>query len=475
MDRNSLKNIFAIHGGGSIGLGLMADIVANSSKHYEIIATSNNLFRRDLINSSKKYWLQHGADDYAPVTCVKQVKMISRNTQDIIRLYQEANLLALCVTPNVFTMIAKDTARGLLARYKSEALPLKILILMNITKSDQFVYQHVLRNLLEITQDNLLTLKILSNLEFVPTVIDRIVTPISFEKIKNGLLKQLYQIPKQQLISHHLIDKEKNIESNIHSILTDRNKLRRAINIFNLKFNLFNAERNYSMYVPPSFKKEALDFPAIKVTNHISQVETLKNKFINGPHAILAWLGALFGCKTIAESISKPFIYKYIKNVMKYEIRPVLKVECPDFSDKEIEEFETNFFSRCQASVNDSVKRVGRDPLRKLQVDGNIRGTIELSKKHNLHTSTNGLEKGIAFGILYALAGVDPLNPECKKITHIYRKYHSYAAILCYRKNANKSYSTIRLHEDKAFINSIIYKIFYFRDAIKNKTLSKNI
>jgi mannitol-1-phosphate/altronate dehydrogenase len=46
----------------------------------------------------------------------------------------------------------------------------------------------------------------------------------------------------------------------------------------------------------------------MKKAQHLTQIEAVKHKFINGPHAILAWLGMLLGYKTIAECAQNPML-----------------------------------------------------------------------------------------------------------------------------------------------------------------------
>lgn len=475
MNEFSRKKIFGIHGGGCIGLGLMADIVAKSPENFQILATSNKGFFSQLINSSEKFWLQHGNTLNADTTCVSGIQIISRNKPDIIRLYQQAHIVALCVTPIVFKNIVDDMAYGLIARYECNNESLKILVLMNITKCDEFVRQYVFEALISITQNKYKAFEILSKITFVPTVVDRIVTPITIDKVKKQIHSQLLRIPEKTYIENNLIDKNKPFEKNISQLMHHTEKLIKVVRAFNIKYHLYNAEKHFFMYVPNTFS-EAAFFPHMTTKHNLSQMEQLKNKYINAPHAILAWAGALNGCKTIAEAIAKPSIHQFIKNVMTQEIRPILQSECPNISHQELTYVENKFFERCAASVDDPVTRVGRDPLRKLDVDGNIRGSIELVKKHKLPISTQNLEKGIALGILYALDGIDPENLECRKIMDIYKKFHSYAAILCHCKNFHiRNYTNLRANADKKFINSIIDKIYHLRFARKNKSFSKAI
>ncbi len=397
LQRNQRK-IMGIHGGGNIGLGLMADIVAKSQRGYHMLATSNNQFTSKLVNSVNKLWLQHGPSEHDDVTCVNDVTMISRERQDIIRLYTEACIVAVCVTPSVIPTIAKDIAQGLIQRYKRDGSGLKILVLMNIPNCAELVREKITNELLLLTTDKAYADKILSGIQFVSTVIDRIVTAIAEDKIKHQLKRQLSKVDPNALAFHLN-------ENNIDTILSTPEKLIKAVSIFNLQFNLFNAEKKFTMHVSNHFL-EAYRFPSIKMTKDLTMIEAVKNKYINGPHAILAWAGALLGYKTIAEAIQHPTLFAFIKDMMENEIGPILCAEYPELSKEDLDKLEANFLERCKASVDDPVTRVGRDPKRK---DGRIRGTIELAQKHNLNITTTRLEQGLVAGKLYVK--FNPGNP----------------------------------------------------------------
>lgn len=352
----SEKRIFGIHGGGCIGLGLMADIAYQSPFGYNILATSNNVTLRQCINSQHQLWLKHGDSEEA--THIDRIEMISRERHDIIRLYYESCLLALCVTPTVMPLIANDIAYALIHRYRLDGSGLKILVLMNMPDCAKFVREHIKHAMLDYLNDPDITEQILSINTFIPTVIDRIITPLPNDKIK-------------QQFNHQL------------------------------KFYPFNAEKIFSMYVPDTFTEAHL-FPLMKTTKDLHVIEAIKNKYINGPHAILAWKGALSGFTTIAEAIKCPALFSFIKNMMEKEIAPILLAEYPHLSATELNSFGHAFFKRCQASTDDPVVRVGRDPMRKLARHGRIRGTLELARKHRLNISTSRLEQGMAAGFLYA-------------------------------------------------------------------------
>src|SRR3982751_6577310 len=79
------NKIFGIHGGGNIGLGLMAEIVSKSHVSYHMIATSNDTFLVNMINSTNRYFLHHKSNELkSSTTLIQNVKMISRKSHDII-------------------------------------------------------------------------------------------------------------------------------------------------------------------------------------------------------------------------------------------------------------------------------------------------------------------------------------------------------------------------------------------------------
>src|SRR3990167_1595664 len=266
--------IFGIHGGGNIGLGLMADIIGKSGTDYQIVATSNDEFFNRLINSGHQLWLHHNAGNETKTTSIKNVTMISRNTQDIKNLYCHANLLAICLTPDAFNQSAKDIALGIIERYKNNPNKINILVLMNIPKCDQYVKQKIVEELKLLGTSPDLLEKIMTCVKFIPTVVDRIVTKIPAEKVKLEL--------KNQLIDQIKIEKGTNetaLTEQVDTILTQPDLLADAIKKYNLHFNLYNAESNFSLAAPKDFT-EGKYFPAINLVDNLEELVAVKNKFI---------------------------------------------------------------------------------------------------------------------------------------------------------------------------------------------------
>lgn len=436
--------LFAIHGGGNIGLGCMADIISKSPYPYRIIATSRDEFRTNLINLHNCFWLEENANNPQNLTCVKNITMVKPTSANISNLYLNADLLAICLTEKALQNSAIDIAQGLLSRYKTRPSELKILILMNKPKCAQFVRTEIYKALLGITYRKTLVDKILESIIFIPTVVDRIVT----KNDKKTILMHL----QQQLIAKNISISVENYYSTNHKILLD------IISKHQLKFVLYKAENAFSLFVPQQFS-ESIQFPGMKKVNQIETFAEIKNKFVNGPHAMLAWMGGLLGCKTIAEAINTPSMNWYIHTLMEQEIAPILKAEYPEIKSTLLSNLKTNFIKRCKMSKHDPIIRVGRDPLRKLKSGGRVRGLIELKQKHNLSIATPELEYGMAAGILYAIKKVDPTNEECRTIREIYKR-GSYKGILCFKgRYGTETYHGLDDKKDQQLINKILKRI----------------
>lgn len=429
------KAIFAIHGGGNIGLGLMADIVSRSHK-YRIVATSSNQFTNNIINSSEQFWLQHQSPHGSNASQINGINMLnSKDSQNIIKLYNNADMGAICLTEEAVTKTAPAIAQGLIARFRSNQNVLKILVLMNKHNCDKFVKNEVIKAMRLQVENSEDIEKILSKVQFIPTVADRIISKISDHQIMDQIQVKLRKSNVRNLTPRDLAELRKQ---------------------FNFKFYLFNAEKNFSLYVPDSLR-EARYFPGATTVHNLNLFMTVKNKYINGPHAILAWLGGLMNYTTIAQAIKDPLLHAFITDMMEKEIAPVLMTEFAELTESDLTYLRNSFIARCEQNSTDTIKRVGRDPLRKLNARGCIRGVLELKQKNNLKIATPRLEKGIAAGLLYAITKIDPNNNECQKILEIYRAKNSFSSILCFKGHYDGgTYIGLDPIKDKQLISNVV-------------------
>lgn len=438
--------MFAIHGGGNIGLGLMADIVSRSDQYYKIIATSSNALQNSIINLKNKLWFYEGNDKH--LKCIENISMLdARKSKNITYLYQNADILALALTEAGFINSISTITEALILRAKSTSKPLQILILMNKAKAHDFVLNKINSELKKRISSEKDLDKILSLYEFIPTVVDRIATKINRETV----LKSIQDFIINKTMIFKLNDKNSTME-NIKS-----GNLTRYPELSELKLPLFQVEQNYNMYVPESFQ-ESSHFPGIAIVKDIDVFMEIKNKFINGPHAILAWVGALMNFSTVSSAVENPILKRYIINLMERELYPILLEIYPTISRRQLDHLKKAFIKRCQVNESDTVKRVGRDPLRKLNKDSCVRGILTLKNRYKLKHATPHIELGIAAGILYASSHFDDRNLDCRKICELQETYKSYDGILTYNGPCSTG-TFLGLHEKND------------RETIKNITL----
>jgi mannitol-1-phosphate/altronate dehydrogenase len=190
---------------------------------------------------------------------------------------------------------------------------------MNKTNCAEFGYEAVHKAMLHLTNEDLEYVeKVLASVEFVSTVIDRIVTMLPNEEIRKQITDDLVEL---ELLKETEISDHESHEEKIDSILNSPGELEKLVCESGLKINLFKAEKKFSFYISNDFK-EHIYFPLIKTTNNLKLLEDIKNKCINGTHAILAWMGFLDGASTIAEAMEKPHLEKFINELLEEEIKP---------------------------------------------------------------------------------------------------------------------------------------------------------
>ncbi len=455
-----------IHGGGNIGLGLMADIINRSKEPYQIIATSNDEFFNLLINANHQFRLQHdGSADDGDDTLIQNVTMIPRDHSDIVKLYTDATeLLAICLTREAFHECVEYIARGIVARYEHNNTKLTILVLMNLPRCDEYVKRTIHEQMQLLIQDPEKLEKILESMVFIPTVSDRIVSKIPADSVRDELKHQL-----ATCIAPLFADKASELPAAIEGIMLSPTHLSEYIKRYSLSCKLFNAEVPFRLYAPQRFLEAFSHFCAIDGVDDLEQHADIKDKYINGPHAILAWLGAILGCQTIAEAMNYPGMGHYIQCLMDKEIAPMLKVIYPTLTTATLISIQKMFLDRCLISTNDPVIRVGRDPLRKLGCDGRILGLRFQNSATTMPTPL--LERGVAAGVLYALKDKDSSNPDCQLMKEIYTSNASYTDVLCYQGETRSGiHKGLDLNTDNDLLSRVLLKI----ESLEKETASLN-
>lgn len=232
---------------------------------------------------------------------------------------------------------------------------------------------------------------------------------------------------------------------------------------------MFTAEQDMPIYASnesPLLKK----LRQVVVIDDIRVMQEIKNKLSNGTHAIIAWYSYLLGYDTIGQGMGDARVEKLANEIMINEIRPSLLAEHKELKGY-INSFTSNFIKRCRVSFKDSCTRVGRDPMRKIQVGERVIGAISLANEHNCKSKS--LEFGAACAILYSLK-VDKPDKESLLIRTIYSKNNSVGDILTYNGPYNKSkYKGLDREKDKALIERIQHNFDLLKVEIEKEEKAK--
>ncbi|KAF8508694.1 mannitol dehydrogenase domain-containing protein [Gautieria morchelliformis] len=120
---------------------------------------------------------------------------------------------------------------------------------------------------------------------------------------------------------------------------------------------------------------------------------------LNTGHAITAYLGTIYGYSTIYESIQNDEIVRVVRGAM-HESGAALLKKHPAFTQQEHREYVDKIEARFRnPNISDDVKRVGREPLRKLSRGDRLLGPAYMACGYGL--PIDDLARGIAAALLY--------------------------------------------------------------------------
>lgn len=135
------------------------------------------------------------------------------------------------------------------------------------------------------------------------------------------------------------------------------------------------------------------------------------------------------GYTTIGQGIGSTRVLSLVKSIMGEEIKPSLIAMNPEYEEY-IDLFTISFIKRCRASFKDKCIRVGRDPLRKLQPDERVLGSIKMALAANV--SYEKLLFGAACAIMYSVKQINPKDEEAEFVRQLFLKNNSAADVLTY-------------------------------------------
>ncbi|WDH19935.1 bifunctional mannitol-1-phosphate dehydrogenase/phosphatase [Pseudomonas chlororaphis] len=443
-----------IHGFGAIGGGYLTQVFSHwdgYTRPCEIIAATRSRMLRETVDAFGRFSVRYGATSFDQT--IENLRLIDMDdTEAVITMYDVAEIVGLSLPEQAIRKQANVIAKGLIRRFERRGRDLTILIALNKVGGADFVRRHVEAELallcsVEICQ------QILNKTHFAETVISRIVSKIS----NDALLRQLRI--KSQMFQNSMED-EPIATLNPATPVPEYERLIGRFRPFaqsssalnQMHLILFNSEPDMPLYVERG--SDLLErLRQVKTVDDITQIQVIKNRLWNGPHAIIAWYASLLGYSWVGQGMGDPRVSALAERLIRQEIEPALLAESMQMNEA-ITEFSQIFLERCRTSFKDPCARVGRDPLRKLQRNERILSSIALARKHGIDTPA--LEFGAALAIHYALRSTDSKEQECLWIRKLYDDSGSVEKVLTHTGSYNgKPYPGLDPVNDAALVEAI--------------------
>jgi len=137
----------------------------------------------------------------------------------------------------------------------------------------------------------------------------------------------------------------------------------------------------------------------------------------NAGHALLAYLGAQAGCRYIHEALEVPSIREHLRELLNVAGEALVRqyrMDATEMGDHLDALIHARFANR---ELADTVKRVARDPLRKLAPDERLVGLLRLLREHGLPTIS------VSRAIAAALRYVDPDDAESSRLQELVSRH----------------------------------------------------
>lgn len=415
-----------IHGFGAIGGGYIAQILSHwdgYTRPKRMLASTRNRLYLESVNSFGSYSIRYGQSSYDER--IENLSVIDAdNEQQMLEMYMQSSLIALCLPEQAIASEAKIIAKGLLARFMSQDMqnnePITFLIILNKVCAKYLVLKNIREALLEITDEDIAE-HILSEHYFCDTVVNRMVSKLTDQalyrqlNIKHRLFKQYQSDLNDETIelSDETALTEKQ-EQQITNCLEDmRGQFQAGQFLQNMDLILFHSETDMPIYVEnrsPLLSK----MRQMILVDQISDIQIIKNRLWNGCHAMLAWYASTIGHEMIGIAMADSKIKKYAEQVVD-EVKLGLVNIVPNQA-KELDRMAESFLNSCRSAYKDPCERVARDPLRKLNFNERVFGSIE----NHIHQQLpyQNLLKGAVYGYVYALKNLNLDGEEVAQHLH---------------------------------------------------------
>ena len=331
----------AIHfGAGSIGRGFIADLLHDSG--YEITLVDVNEQLNHQINQTHSYHLYVIEEHYQEKT-IDRVKALSpiKETEQVIQEIVSADILTTAVWADNLSKVAPTISEGLYQRFLLSKKRINVLACENAMFNSEILKKEILK-LGQLTEEQLEQVATFPN-----TAVDRMV----LEDERNG-----------EKVINIGVDFELAIE---------RNKL-----------------------VDPT----SLPIKGAEYTDNLVKYIERKLYIINCGHAWSGYVGAIKGYKVISDIFADEQLVEATREVMGESASLLIKKY--GFAKEDLESYIDFAIRRFQTpGVVDTVARVCRSPIRKLEPNERLAGPANQCEKNQL--TNDRLLEGIAAVFLF--------------------------------------------------------------------------
>lgn len=333
-----------MYGAGNIGRGFIGKIFSESGYEVCFIDIDEKIIEQ--LNTDNQYPVNIVSNDYNREVIVKNVKAVNgMDTQAVAEVISQADIMATAVGVNVLPYIVNNICEGIKLRKEGSKPPLNIIICENLIGADKY-----LKKLLIDAIDEKYIPYIDENLGLVIASVGRMV-PVMTKEMKNGNNLRIIVEPYEKLP----IDKD--------SIVGEMPKLNKLI-----PFSPFDYYIKRKLFMH------------------------------NMAHALCAYLGYLKGYEYIYECVNDNKINDAAKSAM-LDVAEALNIEY-GVSMSELEEHVDDLLERFgNIALQDTVNRVGKDPIRKLKAGDRLVGAAIYCSDANM--PARGIVKGIAAGLMF--------------------------------------------------------------------------
>lgn len=323
----------AVHfGAGNIGRGFIGALFSQSGYNVVFVDIADQIINQ--LNEEKEYNVKLATDEQETLN-IQNVSGLNNLNQEneVIEAIKEAAFLTTAIGPNILPRIAPLIAKGLAARVAANDERLYVIACENQISATDLLKGYTMEHLDEVAK-----VKVLANVAFLNSAVDRIV-PIQNNQGSLEVLVEPY-----------------------HEWVVETTE-------------------------------EIPHIEGMKIVPELAPFIERKLFTVNTGHAVIAYFGYLANKETIDQTLADEDIYNQVKATLRetgaylinqYHLDPE---EHQKYIDKIISRFQN-------AHLNDSVTRVGRSPIRKLgPEDRLVRPALQAQKAGLAYTN---LAKAIA-------------------------------------------------------------------------------